>query len=105
VTLFNVGNAPATFQVTAYSFVGAVPLYSHSVSVPPKDVAQLNGIQNEIAIPQFSGDPEVRIWITVSADQPFLAYSSAIFNATPAGQPPFEVFEVQAPNLTTQTTP
>lgn len=105
VTLFNAGAAPATFQVTAYSFEGAVPLYSRSVSVPRKDVAQLNGIQSEIAIAQSSGDPEVRIWITVSADQPFLAYSSAIFDAAPAGQPPFEVFEVQAPHLTTQTTP
>jgi hypothetical protein len=105
VTLFNAGTAPAAFQVTVYLYEGAIVLYSRSVSVPPKDVTQLNGIQNEITLSPYTGDPEVRIWITVSADQPFLAYSSAIYNAAPAGQPSFEVFEVQAPHLTTQTTP
>lgn len=107
VTLFNAGTASATFLVTARAYDDALspPIFTRSVAVAPKDVLQLNAIQNDFSPEQLKGDPEVRVWILVTADQPFLAYTSAIFNAAPDGQPPFEVFEVEAPTITTAISP
>ena len=107
VTLFNVGAASATFLVTARAYDDALapPIYTRSVTVFPKDVLQLNAIQNDFPPAQLKGDPEVRVWISVTADQPFLVYTSAIFNAAPDGQPPFEVFEVQASTITITNSP
>jgi hypothetical protein len=107
VTLFNAGTAPATFQIMARAYDDALgpPIYTQTITVSAKDVTQLNGIQSDFPPPAHSGDPEVRVWIRITADQPFLAYTSAIFNASPDGQEPFEVFEVQAPTITTTGTP
>jgi hypothetical protein len=104
VTLFNAGTTPATFQITVRDNDAlSPPIYTRTVTVSAKDVTQVNGIQSEFPAPAH--DPEARVWIAITADQPFLAYTSAIFNAAPNGQEPFEVFEVQAPTITTTSAP
>ncbi len=100
LTLFNAGTENGTFQITTRAYDDALgpPIHVQTVSVAAKDVVQVNGVQSAYPAAALHGDPEVRVWMSITADQPFLTYASAIFNVAPDGQPPFEVFEVYAPS-------
>jgi len=96
VTLFNAGDVPGTFIVQTFPHNFATsPLAEQTVIVAEKDVVQINGFP----VPtEFSSSGELTsvygssIWVTVSADQPFLSYVSTIFNAAEAGDLPFQVY-------------
>lgn len=96
VTLFNAGVAPATFVVRTFPHNFATgPLAEQTVIVAAKDVFQINGFP----VPtESSSSGELTsvfgssIWVTISADQPFLSYVSTIFNAAEAGDVPFQVY-------------
>ncbi len=95
VTLFNGGDVPATFTVTVLPVhFSGVPLSRETVVVDAKDVIQINSLpvptefDNNLAN-GFGGN---RIWITITADQPFLSYVSTIFDNPEPGAMPFEVY-------------
>jgi len=95
VTLYNDGAAPATFRISETpNQISSEPLYSEERVVEPHGVLQVNSIP----VPTKSS-PELRaandgsrIWIQVSADQPFLFYVSTIFDEPEAGALPFQVY-------------
>ncbi len=96
VTLFNAGDAPATFVVRTFPHNFATgPLAEHTVIVESRDVLQVNGfpVPTESS---FSGELTSvhgsAIWVTITADQPFLSYVSTIFNAVDLGDLPFQVY-------------
>lgn len=94
VTLFNAGGAPATFVVRTFPHhQSASPLTEQMVNVEPKDVFQINGFpiptESSLLISAFYGN---QIWVTITADQPFLSYVSTIFNAVEPGDLPFQVY-------------
>jgi hypothetical protein len=94
VTLFNAGNVPATFVVrTLPHNFGAEPLVEQTVVVASKDVFQVNGfpVPTESSN-QLTSVHGSAIWVTISADQPFLSYVSTIFNAVEPGDLPFQVY-------------
>ena len=94
VTLFNAGDAVATFTLTVRPVqFSSTPISELSVVVPAKDVIQVN----RIAVPteptndlRTSGG--YRIWITITADQPFLSYVSTVFDNPEPGAEPFDVY-------------
>jgi len=95
VTLYNGGTAPATFRITETpNQISSDPLHSEERTVEPYGVLQLNSIP----VPT-KGSPELRamndgsrIWVQVSADQPFLFYVSTIFDQPEVGAMPFQVY-------------
>ncbi len=94
VTLFNAGNAPATFVVRTFPHNFATsPLAEQTVVVASKDVFQVNGfpVPTEYSN-QLTSVHGSAIWVTITADQPFLSYVSTIFNAVEPGDLPFQVY-------------
>jgi hypothetical protein len=95
VTLFNAGDAPASFVVRTFPHNrSAVSLTEQTVIVEAKDVFQVNGfpVPTEASIPMQSVNGGNQIWVTITADQPFLSYVSTIFNAVESGDLPFQVY-------------
>jgi hypothetical protein len=94
VTLFNAGDAPATFVVRTFPHNFATgPLAEQTVVVAPKDVFQINSFP--VPAEQVHGLTSVygsSIWVTITGDQPFLSYVSTIFNAVEPGDLPFQVY-------------
>lgn len=95
ITLFNGGDTPATFHIVETpNHTSSDPLFSGEVTVGAKQVVQLNSItvptepSNNLRAPNGGN----RIWITVTADQPFLSYVSTIFDNPEVGALPFQVF-------------
>lgn len=94
VTLFNAGTSEATFIVRTLSHNFATgPLEEQAVTVPPMDVIQINGFplptQDSNALRSQFGSA---VWVTVTADQPFLSYVSTIFDSVEAIDMPFAVY-------------
>ena len=95
VTLFNGGDVPATFTVTVLPVhFSGVPLSRETVVVDAKDVIQINSlpVPTEFDNNLTTGFGGNRVWITITADQPFLSYVSAIFDNAEPGAMPFEVY-------------
>lgn len=95
VTLFNAGDVPATFVVrTIPHHLTATVLAEQTVVVQPKDAVQVNGFpvptQSSVSTVTFNGGNQV--WVTITADQPFLSYVSTVFNAVVLGDLPFQVY-------------
>ncbi len=94
VTLFNGGDAPGTFVIRAMPRRGsATPLLETSVTLEPKDVRQVNRLPIPIVVDdttKYIGG--VSVWLTVTCDQPFVGYASALFDDPEPGALPFEVF-------------
>lgn len=95
VTLFNAGDAEATFVVTELPLNGiTTPLYETTRMVGAKRVLQINSIpvpmedSPEIAGP-INGDA---IWFKVTANQPFLFYVSTVFEDPEPGAAAFQVY-------------
>lgn len=105
VTLFNAGDAAATFVVAELPLNGiATPLYETSRVVGAKRVLQINSIpvpteeSPEIAGP-INGDA---IWFRVTANQPFLFYVSTVFEDPEPGAAAFQVY---TPSLSPPSAP
>ncbi len=98
VTLFNAGIGPSTFVVKVIPFrSSSTPLYESQVSVGAKDVVQINSIAvptepSDALLYGDGGGVGYRVWITITADQPFLSYVSTIFDDPEPGALPFEVY-------------
>lgn len=95
VTLFNAGNWPATFVVRTFPHhFSATPLAEQSVVVQPKDVFQINSfpVPTDPSLLTRTFNNGNQIWVTITADQPFLSYVSTIFNAFEPGDLPFQVY-------------
>ena len=100
VTLFNGGTSEATFTVTAIPLrASSAPIYETHADVPPRDVRQLNAIP----IPVSSDLPyefgyDIRVWLRITATQPFLAYVSTIFEGGEPGTNAVTVYEAKTSN-------
>ncbi len=95
VTLFNAANAAATFVVRTFPHhFSTIPLAEQTVVVDPKDVLQINSfaVPTESSIPTQTFNGGNQIWVTITADQPFLSYVSTIFSAVEPGDLPFQVY-------------
>lgn len=96
VTLFNAGDAPATFVVRTFPHNFATgPLAEQTVIVESKDVLQVNGFPvptESSSSGELTSVHGSAIWVTITADQPFLSYVSTIFNAVEPGDLPFQVY-------------
>ncbi len=95
VTLFNAGDAPTTFVVRTFPHnFSATAFAEQTVVVEAKDVLQVNRISvpTESSIPMQSSNGGNRIWVTITADQPFLSYVSTVFDAVEAEDLPFQVY-------------
>lgn len=98
VTLFNGGveNAKFTIRVLPARF-GADPIVETKALLSPKEVLQIN----RLTIPYVSdGSVDIagdglRVWLSVTADQPFLYYVSTPFEASVPGTIPVQVFEAR----------
>ncbi len=94
VTLFNGGDSVGTFVIRALPRRrSATPLLETSVTLEPKEVRQVN----RLPIPVVENDSTrydggVSVWLTVTCDQPFVGYASALFDDPEPGALPFEVF-------------
>lgn len=96
VTLFNAGDAEATFQISEFPFRATpTPLYETTTRVGAKRVLQINNIfvptedSPDISAP-ISGSA---IWFKVTADQPFLYYVSTVFDDAAPEAAPFQVYK------------
>ena len=95
VTLFNGGDVPATFRVSETpANSSAEEIRSDEYVVDAKQVLQINSfpVPSESAPPLRAQNGGARIWINVTADQPFLSYVSTIFDKPEAGSLPFQVY-------------
>jgi hypothetical protein len=94
VTLFNAGDVSATFVVRTFPHhFSATPLAEQTVVVEAKDVFQVNGfpVPTETSLLLDAFD-ESQIWVTITADQPFLSYISTVFSSVALGDMPFQVY-------------
>jgi hypothetical protein len=95
VTLFNAGDAPATFVVRTSPVNGSLaPLTEQSIVVEAKDVVQINRfpVPTDSSTPMQSVNGGSRIWVTTTADQPFLSYVSTVFDGVDSLDLPFQVY-------------
>ncbi len=102
VTFFNDGSATATFTVNVWPVGGApTPVVTQSYEVVAKSIAQVNGLEVPLPTvpdPQYMGADGVQVWVNVTADQPFLAYVSTIFDDPQPGALPFQVYPARLTN-------
>lgn len=84
LTLFNAGTSAATFDVTVTSESG-LTLSTASYTLAAQSARQVNGVV-------AAGANAASAWIRVTADQPFLAYASAVYEDDEPGTIPYEVF-------------
>ena len=88
LTLFNAGDAPATFVVDAPNGKPEGSAWPKSLEVPAGTLVQFNDVPTEgLAVCETGG-----AFLSVTADQPFLAYVSTSRPETAAGILPYEVF-------------
>lgn len=87
LTLFNSGDRAATFVVAAPNGPGVLP-YPLSLEVPARTVVQFNDLPSK-GLPVCSAGGA---FVSVTADQPFLAYVSTSRPETVPGVLPYEIF-------------
>ena len=96
VTLFNAGDAPATFHVVVATRSdgtrqgGSENRTDSDYVVPARSVRQINGVPYDLAVLCAASSWPVS-WIEITADQPYLAYASTVRQDAP-GILPYEVF-------------
>ncbi len=93
LTLFNGGKGPATFVVKGYRSVFDPPtvVFTSTYSVGPETVTQVNSFYAP-PIPFECVPHEENLWFTITADQPFLAYISTVFDDPGPGVNPYQVY-------------
>ncbi len=95
VTLFNGGDQPATFRVwETPNQSSAGELFSAEYTIGAKQILQINSfpVPTEGSQPLRAPNGGARIWINVTADQPFLSYVSTIIDNPERGAMPFQVY-------------
>ena len=98
ITLFNAGDAPATFHVvveTRDNGIDTGPSHAGKPTeadylVPGHSVRQINGVPYDVGVLCGGRDCEIG-WVEITADQPHLAYASTVRQDV-SGILPFEVF-------------
>lgn len=94
VTLFNGSDRPASFSVVSRRLELNPSILSEEVlRVEAKDVVQINGL-NLPALPPYGSTLgwDQMVWISITADQPFLSYVTTVYDlGTPYGVG-FEVY-------------
>ncbi|MDL1949922.1 hypothetical protein FBQ97_08940 [Acidobacteria bacterium ACD] len=94
VTMFNGGEQPATFSVTVRRLeLDPRVLVENRYSLGPKEVFQAN----DLAFPWIPGgesdlDLDQMVWITITADQPFLSYVTTVYDLGTPHDVGFEVY-------------
>lgn len=95
VTLFNGGDAPASFRIRVKAGVNRPEdFYEQTVFVGPKEIIQVNRLPldlDEVAS-RTEGESEAPVWVLLSADQPYVAYVSSVFDDPEPGAMPMEVY-------------
>lgn len=95
LTLANGGRETALFVVKFFPLNGAREMETRTYDVPPRRVTQFNGIQPmSSGIEGAEGNNEL-LWISVTADQPFVGYASSIFSDGGRDTMPLEVFPLR----------
>ncbi len=99
VTMFNGGEQPATFTVTVRRLqLDPRVLVQSSYSLAPKEVFQVNDMAFPWIPPEESDlDLDQMVWITITADRPFLSYVTTVYDL---GTPHDVGFEVYPSRLT-----
>ncbi len=97
VALFNAGDAPATFRISVrVGVLNTNTYFSTTATVAAKDVVQINSLPltlDDVAQQPFAnGDGTTRLWVLVTADQPYLSWVSSVFDSPEPGAMPMEVF-------------
>lgn len=95
VTFFNGGSQAATFVLAELPFHSSPEtLLTREYNVGPMDVLQVNSLPVPSDDAPDLSDPfgGSRIWIRVTADQPFLYYVSTVFDDPEPGAMPFQVY-------------
>lgn len=102
VTLFNAGDAIATFDISVQPFVRPYPnppILEISKTVAPRDVVQINSLPIPLDDSlRYVFGYDVRAWIRITSSQPFLAYVSTIFDDGEPGTNAFTVYEASQSN-------
>ncbi|MHB1044538.1 MAG: hypothetical protein ACYC4P_00865 [Thermoanaerobaculia bacterium] len=90
LTLFNAGDAAATFRVSAVSATAGPggPASEKEYSVPASSIVQFNELPLE-GLPVCAAGGA---WFRITGDQPFLAYLSTVRSETLPGVLPYEIF-------------
>ncbi len=90
LTLFNAGDAAATFRVSAVSATAGPggPASEKEYTVPASSIVQLNELPLE-GLPVCAAGGA---WFRITGDQPFLAYLSTVRPETLPGVLPYEIF-------------
>jgi hypothetical protein len=93
LTLFNGGEEPATFVVKGYRSVFDPPtvVFTATYGLGPETVTQINSFYAP-PIPVDCYPHEENLWFTITADQPFLAYISTIFDDPGPGVNPYQIY-------------
>ncbi len=95
VTLFNGGDAPASFRIRVKAGVNRPEdFYEQTVSVGPKEIIQVNRLPldlDEVAS-RTEGESVAPAWVLLTADQPYIAYVSSVFDDPEPGAMPMEVY-------------
>jgi hypothetical protein len=100
VTLFNGGAADAEFTVVGRRpRQRADPIFQIPVVLRPQEVRQLNAIPITVSEDlQFIDGYDVRIWLSITATQPFLTYVTTIFEGGEPGTNAVTVYEARPSN-------
>ncbi|HMM34669.1 MAG TPA: hypothetical protein PKA62_08035, partial [Thermoanaerobaculia bacterium] len=90
LTLFNAGDAAATFRVSAVSATSGPggPAAEKEYAVPASSIVQFNELSLE-GLPVCAAGGA---WFRITGDQPFLAYLSTVRPETLPGVLPYEIF-------------
>jgi hypothetical protein len=98
VTMFNGGDASATFRLRVKAGINRPEdFYEQTVVVGPKEIIQLNRLPldlDEVAS-RTEGGSVAPAWVLLSADQPYVAYVSSVFEDPEPGAMPMEVYPPQ----------
>ena len=75
------------------------PVFESHVLAPPERVAQVNAFPIPLAEYMQPGDGyDVRVWLSITGTQPFLAYVTTIFEGGEPGSNSVTVYEAKASN-------
>jgi hypothetical protein len=103
VTMFNAGDAQASFQIAVRAGVNSSSTYyQQTVYIPAHDIVQVNSLPlnlDDVAQqPAATTAGGTIVWILITADQPYLSYVSTIFDDGEPGAMPMEVYPMHLSN-------
>ncbi len=100
VTLLNAGRDWAEFRLTVRTHRAfSSPVIESHLLAPPGQVTQLNAVPISLAENMQPGDGyDVRVWLSITGSQPFLAYVTTIFEGGEPGTNSVTVYEAKPTN-------